>query len=159
MTHRDLDKVSSAAAPERAEVSAAIDLLLEEVAHLALSVKLVVAALHASKAELHGKSVSDGAAQDANEAVDQREVETKTADTVCYVKMVEMSDAANISLSPRNDNSSDRSVRSEPDTLPEHAVKEEAALSPPDHRICPEENALAARLVELHERLGGFVKH
>jgi hypothetical protein len=37
-------------------------------------------------------------------------------------------------------------------------AKREAALAQPKDASCREENAIAARVAELHDRLGGFIK-
>jgi hypothetical protein len=158
MGHCDFDKVCSGAAPGRAEVLAAIDGLIEEVANLALRVNRAVAMAHAVKAELPEKSISNGAARPATETVDQREILAKAAASACNAQTVEMVESVNIPLSPQKDSCSDNVGRNEPDLICDLSAKLEAAFPQPHHENCPEENTVAARVAELRERLGGFIK-
>jgi hypothetical protein len=72
-----------------------------------------------------------------------------SAATACDVQAVEMAEAANSLLSPQQDSCGGNAGRGEIGLLDE--------LKPKDAN-CREENAIAARIAELHDRLGGFIK-
>lgn len=156
MTHCDLDKVSSRAPAGRSDVMAAIDGLVEEVAHLAFRIEHLVATANAAKAELAEQAVSPGATRPVTEAVEQTELKATSATTACDPQALEIAEAVMFPLSPQQD-CMDRASGGETNLIGGLASKLEAKCPEPKNASCREENAVAARVAELHERLGGFI--
>jgi hypothetical protein len=156
MTQCDLNKVNAGSITGRAEVMAAIDGLAEEVARLALHFKLTAAIACAAEAERAAEALRAVTGR-ATETVEQAELKATSAATVCDVQAVEMAEASNYPLSPQQD-SCTGNISSEIHLIDELNAKLEAALAEPKDASCREENAIAARVAELHDRLGGFIK-
>jgi hypothetical protein len=135
---------------------AAIAGLAEEVTRLALHFKLTAAIACAAEAERAAEALR-AATGLATETVEQAELKATSAATVCDVQAVEMAEASNHPLSPQQD-SCTGNISSEIHLIDELNAKLEAALAEPKDASCREENAIAARVAELHDRLGGFIK-
>jgi len=156
MRQCDLNKVIAGSTTGRAEVMAAIAGLAEEVTRLALHFKLTAAIACAAEAERAAEALR-AATGLATETVEQAELKATSAATVCDVQAVEMAEASNYPLSPQQD-SCTGNISSEIHLIDELNAKLEAALAEPKDASCREENAIAARVAELHDRLGGFIK-
>ena len=156
MRQCDLNKVIAGSTTGRAEVMAAIAGLAEEVTRLALHFKLTAAIACAAEAERAAEALR-AATGLATETVEQAELKATSAATVCDVQAVEMAEASNYPLSPQQD-SCIGNISSEIHLIDELNAKLEAALAEPKDASCREENAIAARVAELHDRLGGFIK-
>jgi hypothetical protein len=135
---------------------AAIAGLAEEVTRLALHFKLTAAIACAAEAERAAEALRAATGR-ATETVEQAELKATSAATVCDVQAVEMAEASNYPLSPQQD-SCTGNISSEIHLIDELNAKLEAALAEPKDASCREENAIAARVAELHDRLGGFIK-
>jgi hypothetical protein len=135
---------------------AAIAGLAEEVTRLVLHFKLTAAIACAAEAERAAEALR-AAARRATETVEQAELKASSAATACDVQAVEMAEASNYPLSPQQD-SCTGNISSEIHLIDELNAKLEAALAEPKDASCREENAIAARVAELHDRLGGFIK-
>jgi hypothetical protein len=157
MIQCDLNKVNAGSITGRAEVMAAIDGLAEEVARLALHVKHIVAIADARPKRSVPRKRSALRRRAQRKTVEQAELKTTAAATACDVQAVEMAEASNFPLSPQQD-SCTGNVSSEIHLIDELNAKLEAALAEPKDASCREENAIAARVAELHDRLGGFIK-
>jgi hypothetical protein len=94
----------------------------------------------------------------ATEMVEQAELRATSAATACDVQTAEMAQAANFPLSPQQDSWTANTTTGEIDLINELNTKLEAAFAEPKDASCREENAIAARMAELHDRLGGFIK-
>jgi hypothetical protein len=156
MRQCDLNKVIAGSTTGRAEVMAAIAGLAEEVTRLALHFKLTAAIACAAEAERAAEALRAATGR-ATETVEQAELKATSAATVCDVQAVEMAEASNYPLSPQQDNCTGN-ISSEIHLIDELNAKLEAALAEPKDASCREENAIAARVAELHDRLGGFIK-
>ena len=156
MRQCDLNKVIAGSTTGRAEVMAAIAGLAEEVTRLALHFKLTAAIACAAEAERAAEALR-AATGLSTETVEQAELKATSAATVCDVQAVEMAEASNYPLSPQQD-SCTGNISSEIHLIDELNAKLEAALAEPKDASCREENAIAARVAELHDRLGGFIK-
>ena len=156
MRQSDLNKVIAGSTTGRAEVMAAIAGLAEEVTRLALHFKLTAAIACAAEAERAAEALRAATGR-ATETVEQAELKATSAATVCDVQAVEMAEASNYPLSPQQD-SCTGNISSEIHLIDELNAKLEAALAEPKDASCREENAIAARVAELHDRLGGFIK-
>jgi hypothetical protein len=135
---------------------AAIAGLAEEVTRLALHFKLTAAIACADEAERAAEALRAATGR-ATETVEQAELKATSAATVCDVQAVEMAEASNYPLSPQQD-SCTGNISSEIHLIDELNAKLEAALAEPKDASCRKENAIAARVAELHDRLGGFIK-
>jgi hypothetical protein len=158
MKHCDLDKVNSGSATGRAEVMAAIDGLVEEVAHLALRVKRIVSIADARRKRSESRKRAALRRRARRKTLEQAELGATSAATASDVQAVELAEASNFPLSPQQDSCTDNASRGETDLTGELTAKLEAAFPQPQDANCPEENAIAARVAELHDRLGGFIK-
>ena len=156
MRQCDLNKVIAGSTTGRAEVMAAIAGLAEEVTRLALHFKLTAAIACAAEAERAAEALRAATGR-ATETVEQAELKATSAATACDVQAVEMAEASNYPLSPQQD-SCTGNISSEIHLIDELNAKLEAALAEPKDASCREENAIAARVAELHDRLGGFIK-
>jgi hypothetical protein len=156
MRQCDLNKVIAGSTTGRAEVMAAIAGLAEEVTRLALHFKLTAAIACAAEAERAAEALRAATGR-ATETVEQAELKATSAATVRDVQAVEMAEASNYPLSPQQD-SCTGNISSEIHLIDELNAKLEAALAEPKDASCREENAIAARVAELHDRLGGFIK-
>src|SRR5450759_91350 len=156
MRQCDLNKVIAGSTTGRAEVMAAIAGLAEEVTRLALHFKLTAAIACAAEAERAAEALRAATGR-ATETVEQAELKATSAATVCDVQAVEMAEASNYPLSPQQD-SCTGNISSEIHLIDELNAKLEAALAEPRDASCREENAIAARVAELPDRLGGFIK-
>ena len=156
MRQCDLNKVIAGSTTGRAEVMAAIAGLAEEVTRLALHFKLTAAIACAAEAERAAEALRAATGR-VTETVEQAELKATSAATVCDVQAVEMAEASNYPLSPQQD-SCTGNISSEIHLIDELNAKLEAALAEPKDASCREENAIAARVAELHDRLGGFIK-
>ena len=134
MTRCDLDKVHSGSTAERAKVIAAIDGLVEEVAHLALFVKRIVAMADAAKAK-RAQNVDTGVARDVTG--EQAELNSTPASTESDVQAVKMAEASHFPLSPQQD-SHTGNIGSEIDLIDEINRKLEAAFAQPRDASCRE---------------------
>ncbi len=132
MTRCDLDKVHSGSTAERAEVIAAIDGLVEEVANLALLVKRIVAMADAANAK-RAQDVDAGVARHVTG--EQAELNSTPASTESDVQAVEMAEASHFPLSPQHD-SYTGNVGSEIDFIDDLKRKLEAAFAQPRDASC-----------------------
>ena len=137
---------------------AAIDGLVEEVAHLALRVKRIVSIANArrKRSELRKRAALRRRAR--RKTLEQAELRATSAATASDVQAVEMAEASNFPLSPQQDSCTDNVSRGETDLTGELTAKLETAFLQPQGANCREVNAIAARVAELHDRLGGFLK-
>jgi hypothetical protein len=156
MTQCDLDKTSSGAAAGRADVIAPIEGLVKEVAHLAIRIKHLVAMANAAKAELAEQAVGPGATRPVTETVEQTVLKATSAATACDPQALEMAEAVMFPLSPEQD-CMDKASSGEANLIDELTSKQESIFPEPKNASCREESAVAARVAELHERLGGFI--
>ena len=136
---------------------AAIAGLAEEVTRLALHFKLTAAIACAAEAERAAGALR-AATGCATEAVEQTELKATSAAAARDVQAVEMAEMANSALSPQQDSGTGNASRGEIDLIDELNVKLAAAFTRPKDASCREENAIAARVAELDDRLGGFIK-
>jgi hypothetical protein len=163
MRRCDLNKVIAGSITGRGEVMVAIAGLAEEVAHLALHVKRIVAISDAAEAEW-AEAVIRVAAARATETVEQAEFKATSAATACDAHAIDMEEAANFPLSPQQDSWTRNARISDKDAVDElnagssRLAKVEAARAEPKDSSRRAENAIAARICELHDRLGGFIK-
>ena len=141
MGHGELDKVILGPTTGRAEVMAAIDGLAEKVAHLALRVKRIV-------------SIPDA----ERYALEKTNLGATLAATDSNVQVFQMAEELNFPLSPQQGRCVDNTCKSVTELTGELAAKLEAAFPQLQDANCPEENAVAARVAELHDRLGGFLE-
>ena len=130
---------------------------VEEVTRLALHFKLTAAIACAAEAERAAEALRAAAGR-ATETVEQAELKASSAATACDVQAVEMAEAANFPLTPQQDRCKGNASRGEIDLIDEINAKLVAAFAEPKDASCREENAIAARVAELHGRLGGFIK-
>lgn len=137
---------------ERAEVIAALAGLTEEVAHLALNVRRLVAIADARRR----RSALQRRAR--RKALQQAEFKTASVPTTFDVPAVETAEAAKVPLSPQKDGCSENIFRGETALIDNLTAQLEAAFPQSHDANYPEENAIAARVADLHNRLGGFVK-
>jgi hypothetical protein len=137
---------------------AAIDGLAEEVARLALHVRRIVAIADARPKRSEPRKRSALRRRVRRKTVEQAELKASSAATPCDVQAVEMAEASNFPLSPQQDSCTGNASRGEMGLIDELNAKREAALAQPKDASCREENAIAARVAELHDRLGGFIK-
>ena len=136
---------------------AAIAGLAEEVTRLALHLKLTAAIACAAEAERAAEALRAATGR-ATEAVEQAELTATSAGTTRDIQAVEMAEAANFPLTPQQDRFTGNASRGEIDLIDELNAKLEAAFAEPKDASCREENAIAARVAELDDRLGGFIK-
>ena len=136
---------------------AAIAGLAEEVTRLALHFKLTAAIACTAEAERAVEALR-AATGGAAEPVEQAKLKTTSAAAACDVQAFEMAEAANFLLTPQQDRCTGNAGRSEIGLLDELKPKLEAAFAEPKDASCREETAIAARIAELHDRLGGFIK-
>ena len=130
--------------------------LAEEVAHLALNVKRIVAVADARLKRSEPRNRAALRQRMPRKSVEQAALKSTSAATARDVQAVEMAEAANFPLSPQQDNCTGN-VSSEIDLLDDLNAKLKVALAEPKDASCREENAIAARVAELHDRLGGFI--
>ena len=151
MTQCDRDKVSSGAPAERDEIIAVVAGLTEQVAHLTLQVHRLVAIADArrkrSAFQRHRK----------RKTVPQAGRKVTSAATTCDVQAVETAEGMKFLLSPQQDSCTKSAIRDETDFIGGLTTQLEAAFPQSHDANFQEENAIAARVAELHERLGGFV--
>ncbi len=140
LPQRDLNEGITGPATGRAEVIVAVADLVEKVEHLALRVKRITAIAGTANAEQTAKAVrrSGTGAADRNDDIEVR----SAAITERNTKEIDTTEAANFPLSPRN----------------EQNAKIETARAEPKDGNSRAKNAIAGRVLELHDRLGGFVK-
>jgi len=136
---------------------AAIAGLAEEVTRLALHFKLTAAIACAAEAERAAEALRAATGR-ATETVKQAELKATSAATACDVQAVEMAEAANFPLTPQQDRCTGNASRGEIDLIDELNAKLEAAFAKPKDASCREENAIAAHVAELHDRLDGSIK-
>ena len=137
---------------ERAEVMAAVAGLAEEVAHLAHQVKRLVAIADARRK----RSALQRRAR--REMVQQAELKAVSTAPTCDVHVVETAEATKFPLSPQQYRCTENAVEGGTALIDSLTVQLEAAFPQSHHANCQEENAIAARVADLGDRLGGFVK-
>ena len=151
MTHGDLDKISRDAPPGRDEIISVVAGLTEQVAHLTVQVRRLVALADArrrrSALRRHRKS----------KTAPQAERKRARAATTCDVQPGETAEATTVSLSLRQGGCREDAMSSET-ALANLTAQLEAAFPQTHNTNCPQESAIAARVADLHDRLGGFVK-
>jgi hypothetical protein len=152
MAQCDLDKVSSGAPAERDEIITVVAGLTEQVAHLTLQVKRLVAIADARRKR------SALQRRRKRKTAPQAELNATSAATTCDVQAVEIAEAMKFPLLPQQDSCTESVIRGETDLIGDLTAQLEAAFPQSHDTNCPEENAIAARVADLHERLGGFVK-
>jgi hypothetical protein len=152
MTHADLDKVGFDGPHGRDEIISVLAGLTEQVARLEVQVRRLVAMADArrrrSALRRHRKS----------KTVPQTQRKTASAATTCDVQPVDTAEASTVSLSPRQGGCAENAVRGENALFDNLAAQLESAFPPSHETNCAQESAIAARVADLHERLGGFVK-
>jgi len=92
------------------------------------------------------------------ESAEQAELKGTSAGAVCNLQAVEMAEAANIPFSAQKNSCAGNASRGEIDLLYELDSNPEAAVVKPEDADCLGESAIAARIAELHDRIGGFIK-
>ena len=152
MTHGNLDKGSPHSPTERDEILAVVAGLTEQVAHLALQVKRLVAIADARRKR--------SALQRRRrwKTVPQAGLKATFAATTCDAQSVESAEVTELQLSLQQGNCIENAVRGETALINNLTAQVEAAFPQSHDANCPEENAIAARVADLHDRLGGFVK-
>ena len=136
MTQCDLDKASSGAAAGRADVIAAIEGLVKEVAHLAIRIKHLVAMANAANSELAEQAVSPGATRPVAETVEQTVLKATSAATACDPQALEMAEAVMFPLSPEQD-CMDKASSGEANLIDELTSKLEVHIPRTEERKLP----------------------
>jgi hypothetical protein len=134
----------------RAELSVTIAGLAEKVEHLALQVKRFVATSAAANAEPAAKPLS--ALRCAIETGDRLSATSPAA----VAQAVDVMETANFPLSPHQENWPHQGGRG--DIVDHLNAKVEAAPSESKDENPLAKNGFAERVLELHDRLGGFIK-
>jgi hypothetical protein len=137
----------------RAEVMAAGADLAEQVGHLTLQVKRLVAIADARR-----KRSTLQRRTRRKKAVQQAELKETSAPTTCDVQSVETVEATTFPLSPQQGSNVENPISGETALIDNLTAQLEAAFPQSHDANSPEENAIAARVADLHDRLGGFVK-
>jgi hypothetical protein len=139
LPQRDLSEAIAGPATGRADVIAAVADLVEKVEHLALRVKRIASIAAMANAEQTTTIRGSGTgAADRKDEIEVRSAAVTERDT----KEIDLTEAANFPLSPRNEQNARTEIA-------------RAELQDGNSRA---KNAIAGRVLELHDRLGGFVK-
>ena len=156
---RDLNNVT--ADSERAEISAAIDDLAEEVARLALHVKLSLAVAAGAEAERAAELLRAAAGCTTGALEPQSRRQAFSDDKAQASPMAEVA-STKMSLQPNGwiDDAGNSEMEFMCDLCAARSdlAKGDAVLAEPKGASRGAENAIAARVLELHDRLGGFIK-
>ena len=152
MTHGDLNKVCSDGPAGRDEIISAVAGLTEQVAHLTLQVRRLVALADARRKR--------SALQRRRKCKKEPQAECKMAPAAatCDVHSVETAEATTVSLSRQLSDRTENAMSGETPLINNLTAQLEAAFPEAHNTNCPEESAIAARVADLHDRLGGFVK-
>lgn len=138
MPRSNLTTLSDCSITERAEVLFALAKLVDEVAHLAFNVKRIVSKFDARRKGGEPKTTLRSHTP-PNAMAHSRLRPTlwpTPSDAAGDIQAVEMTKTANFPLSPHWD---------------------EATLAKSKDGRCQAENVIAARIAELHDKLGGFI--
>ena len=144
MTQRTSDKLVACSVSGRAEITAAIEGLAEEVARLARKINRIVPTANTQRNSTQDKAEFEAALRGA------------FAQSNCEARFPETGEAKTIPLSPQQDTELNEAIVR--DFVEETNVDIKTALPEPASNIGQEENAIAARVADLYERLGGFIK-
>ena len=140
-----------------AELSIEVADMAEAVVRTALHIK--INAVMAAAAEVDRAAEALQAARGyPTETVEQARPMATSAATAYDLQAVETAEAANCPSSPQPDGHTGNASRGEIGLIDELNAKLEAAFAEPKDASCREENAIATRIAELHDRLGGFIK-
>lgn len=138
----------------RTELMAAIAGLVEKVERLALNVERIVRVADETKVE-RAETAAHVAAECASEETGQ--FNTGSAVKTCAVQRAELVEASTFPLSPHQNSWACNVVTDE--IIGDANTKIEAAFSErEDDKSSRAKNAIAGRVLELHDRLGGFIK-
>ncbi len=144
LPQRDTDKTIASPVSGRAEVTVAITGLIEKVEHLALHVNRIVALADSANAIL-------AKARRVRENADQFRAVSGSGDDP---QAADRTEATNFPLSPHQD----RWTRDVNASEIVDQLKSNRALVESGEASSRAKNAIAGRVLELHERLGGFIK-
>ena len=88
----------------------------------------------------------------------QADLKATFAATTCDAQSVKSAEVTELQLSLQQGNCIENAVRGETALINNLTAQVEVAFPQSHDANCPEENAIAARVADLHDRLGGFVK-
>ena len=143
MAQRTSDDLNSSSVSRRAEVRAAIEDLADEVARLARKLNRIAALASKSGTPTLEKAGFEAALPGAFAA------------TACEALSPETEEAKSFPLSPQRNTEINEVIADE--LVEEPSANFKSSLPEPTHASCSEENAIAARVADLYERLGGFI--
>jgi hypothetical protein len=143
MAQRTSDDLNTSSVSRRAEVRAAIEDLADEVARLARKLNRI-----APLASKRGTPTLEKARLEAA-------LPGAVAATTCEALSPEREEAKSFPLSPQRSTEINEVIADELVEEPSAIFK--TSLSEPTYARCSEENAIAARVADLYERLGGFI--
>jgi hypothetical protein len=143
MAQRTSDDLITSSVSRRAEVRAAIEDLADEVARLARKLNRI-----APLASKRGTPILEKARLEAA-------LPGAFAATTCEALSPETEEAKSFPLSPQRNTEINEVIADE--LVEEPSANFKSSLPEPTHASCSEENAIAARVADLYERLGGFI--
>ena len=144
MAQRTSENLIASSASGRAEITAAIEGLADEVAHLARKISCIVSTANAKGNSPREKAECEGA------------LCSTPIGTNCEALVCETAEAKNVPLSPQQNTEIDEDIPRE--LVEETNVNFKTSLPEPAHTADREENAIATRVADLYDRLGGFIK-
>ncbi len=144
MTQGTSDNPVAFSVSGRAEITAAIEGLAEEVARLARKINRIVPTINTQRNSSQEKAKFEAALHGA------------FSRSSCEPQPSETGEAKTIPLSPQQDTELNETIVRE--FVEETNTDIKTALPEPTSNIGREENAIAARVADLYERLGGFIK-
>ena len=138
MAQHPSDNLIPSSVSSRAQITAAIEDLAAEVAHLARKLDCI---LPSANPQENAEKLEFEATRRGTFAVTTR-----------AALPAEAEDATNVPLSPQ------KNTEIKEDSTGELNADLKTSLPEPAHTRCREENAIAERVADLYERLGGFIK-
>jgi len=143
MAQRKSDALITSSVSRRAEVRAAIEDLADQVARLARNLNRIAPTASKRRARSLEKAKFEGALPGAFAA--------PTCEALSPVR----AEAKSFALSRQRNTEINEVIADE--LVEERSPNFKASLPEPAHARCSEENAIAARVADLYERLGGFI--
>jgi hypothetical protein len=144
MAQRSSDNLIAGSVSGRTAIAEAIERLADEVACLAHKLNRIVPAANTRGNSAMKKSEFEAALRCA------------FAETTCEERPPETKDTNNAPFLPQHSTELNAVIADGLGGQPNANFK--TSLPKARHVICPEENALAARVAELYDRFGGFIK-
>jgi hypothetical protein len=144
MTQRTSDNLVACSVSGRAEITAAIEGLAEEVARLARKINRIVPTANTQRNSSPEKAEFEAALRGA------------FARSSCEAQPLTTGEDKTIPLLPQQDPELTEAIVRE--FVEETNADIKTALPEPTSNTGQEENAIAARVADLYERLGGFIK-